>query len=89
MLSWVAAPAVIVIVVEVAAVSPEALKLNVRSPAVPLIARFVYVATPLPFVIAVAVPPSVPPPVAMAAVTAAPLWLTVLPLASRSCTTGC
>src|SRR2546428_231649 len=45
--------------------------------------------TPLPSVVAVSVPPSVPAPVAIAAVTVPPAWLTALPLASRSCTTGC
>src|ERR1043166_9053968 len=89
MVTWVAPPAVIVIVPEVAAVSPVALKLKVRSPATPVIDRFVKLATPLPFVVAVSVPPSVPPPVAIAAVTVTPVWLTALPLASRSCTTGC
>src|SRR5437588_9389 len=84
-----AAPAVIVIVVDVADVSPVAVKLRVRSPAVPVIARLVKLATPLPFVVALSVPPSVPPPVAIAAVTVTWAWLTALPLASRSCTTGC
>src|SRR5947207_8677384 len=76
-------------VVERALVSPAAEKLKVRSPTVPVIARLVKVATPLLFVAAVRVPPSVPPPVAIAAVTATPVWLTALPLASRRCTTGC
>src|SRR2546429_10008727 len=64
-------------------------KLSFRPPAVPVIARFVKLATPLPFVVAVSVPPSVPPPVAIAAVTVTWAWLTGLPLASRNCTTGC
>ncbi len=68
---------------------PVALKLRVRSPVVPLTDRLVKVATPLPLVAAVNVPPSVPPPVAIAAVTVTPAWLTALPAASRSCTTGC
>src|SRR2546430_17420876 len=51
--SWPPVPAVIVIVPEVAAVRPVALKLSVRSPAAPVIARFVKLATPLPFVVAV------------------------------------
>jgi len=42
--SWLAAPAVIVTVVEVAFVSPVAVKLKVRSPAGPVIARLVNVA---------------------------------------------
>src|SRR2546429_6040773 len=73
----------------VAEVSPVAGKLKVRSPAVPVIARFVKLAAPLAFVVAVSVPPRVPPPVAIAAVTVTPAWLAGLPLASRSCTTGC
>src|SRR5436309_8720344 len=40
-----------------------------RSPAAPVIARFVKLAAPVPVVVAVSVPPSVPPPVAIAAVT--------------------
>jgi hypothetical protein len=66
------APALSAIVPDVAAVSPVALKLNVRSPTVPLIDRLVKVATPPLFVIAVAVPPKLPPPVAIAAVTVTP-----------------
>src|SRR5882724_704802 len=89
MLSCDAAPAVRVIVPEVAEVSPVAVKLKVRSPAVPVIARFVKLATPLPFVAAVSVPPSVPPPIAIAAVTVTPLWLTGFPLPSRIWITGC
>ena len=87
--SWVATPAVMEIVVDVAAASPEALKLRVRSPTVPVIDRSVKLATPLAFVVAVSVPPSVPPPVAIAAVTVTPASPAGLPLASRSCTTGC
>ena len=87
--SWLAAPALTVIVPDVAPVSDVALKLRVRAPIVPVIARFVKVATPLAFVVAVSVPPSVPPPVAMAAVTTVPLWLTALPDASWSWITGC
>ncbi len=68
---------------------PAAPKLNVRSPTVPLIDRLAKLATPLAFVVAVAVPPSVPPPDAIAAVTVTPAWLTAFPAPSRSCTTGC
>src|SRR5882724_9955454 len=88
-LSWVAAPAMMVIVPDVTPVRPAALKLKVRSPAVPVMVRFVKLATPLPFVAAVRVPPRVPPPVAIAAVSVTPLWLTGLPLASRTWITGC
>src|SRR5439155_1117671 len=89
MVSWVAAPAVIVTVAELTPVSPVAEKLRVRSPAVPVIARFVKVAAPVPVVVAVSVPPKDPPPVAIAAVTVTPAWLTRLPLASWSWITGC
>src|SRR5205814_7660879 len=68
---------------------PVALMLSVRSPAVPLIARLVKLATPPPSVAAVAVPLKLPPPVAIAAVTVTPAWLTALPAASRSCAAGC
>src|SRR3989441_987387 len=74
---------------ELTPVSPVAEKLSVRSPAVPLMDKLVKLATPLPLVVAVSVPPSVPPPVAIAAVTTTPAWLTGLPDPSRSCTTGC
>ena len=74
---------------EVATVSPVALKLRVRSPTVPVTERFVKLAVPPEVVVAVSVPPSVPPPVAIAAVTVTPDWLTALPAPSRSCTTGC
>src|SRR2546425_67174 len=87
--SCVAAPAVTVMVPEVTALSPVAPKVRVRSPTVPVIARFVKVATPPAVVMAVRVPPSAPAPVAMAAVTVTPDWLTGLPAPSRSCTTGC
>ena len=46
-------------------------------------------ATPLALVLAVRVPPSATPPVAIDAVTTVPTWLTALPAASRSCSTGC
>ena len=82
--NWLAAPALIVTLPEVAAVRPVAVKVSVRAPTVPEIERFVKVATPLPLVLAVSVPPSVPPPVAMAAVTTVPLWETALPAASSS-----
>jgi len=52
---------VIVTVVEVAFVSPVAVKLS-PIPRRPVIARLVKPATPLPFVAAVRVPPRVPPP---------------------------
>src|SRR2546429_4083809 len=75
-LPFFAVPAVSVTVAELTPVSPVAEKLRVRSPAVPVIARLVKVATPVSVVVAVRVPPSVPPPVAIAAVTVTPPWLT-------------
>src|SRR5438477_392173 len=89
MLTWVAAPAVMVIVPDVAELSPVALKLRVRSPAAPVIDRFVKLAAPFAFVVAVSVPTSVPPPVAIAAATVTPAWLSGLRLASRTWFTGC
>src|SRR5689334_16213623 len=57
---------------EVTLVCDGAVKLSVRAPAVPVIARLVKLATPFAFVVAVAVPPRVPPPLAIAAVTTTP-----------------
>jgi hypothetical protein len=75
--------------VEVAEVKPDAVKLSVRAPSVPVIARVANVATPLASEVAVVVPPSVPPPVAITADTTTPGLLTDAPAASRSCTMGC
>ena len=87
--SSVAAPAVISIAVEVTLPSSVALKLNVRGPAVPVIDRSVNVARPVPLVVAVVVPASVPPPAAIAAVTTTPLSLTGFPDPSCSWIAGC
>ena len=46
-------------------------------------------AAPLPVVVAEALASVPPGPLATTAVTVTPLWLTGLPLASCSCTTGC
>ena len=62
----------IVIVPDDAGVRPPDAKLSVNAPAVPLIDRVVNVATPLDVVLAVAVPPSVPVPDAIAAVIVMP-----------------
>jgi hypothetical protein len=62
-----------VIVPDVAADNPGAVKVKVRSPAVPVMERLVNVARPLALVVAVVVPPNVPPPVAIAAVTTTPV----------------
>src|SRR5262245_6667 len=74
---------------DVTPTSAADVKLMVRDPAVPVIDRSVKVATPLASVVAVAAPPSVPPPVAIVAVTTTPDWLTLLLDASRSRTAGC
>ena len=67
--SWVAAPAAMVTVPDVTPVRPGALKLSVRSPAPPVMARLVKLATPLALVVAVSVPPRAGLPLASAAVT--------------------
>src|SRR5688500_20141354 len=74
---------------EVAPVSPGAEKLRVRAPITPLIERLVKVASPLALVVAVAEPPRVPPPLAMAAVTTMPACATGWLEASRSWIWGC
>lgn len=66
---------------------PVVLKLRVRLPTVPLIDRLVKIAAPLALEVAVSVPPRVPPPEAIAAVTTIPL--TGLFEASFTATTGC
>src|SRR3989442_6974077 len=67
---WVAA--LTLIVPDTTWVSPGAVKRRVRSPAAPLIARSVKLATPLPVVVAVSVPPHAPPPPAIAPATVPP-----------------
>ncbi|HWG35339.1 MAG TPA: hypothetical protein VN650_14315 [Gemmatimonadaceae bacterium] len=54
-----------------------------------MIDKFVKAAMPFAFVVAVVVPPNVPPPVAIAAVTATPDCRAAAPFESVSCTTGC
>ena len=83
-----AAPAVMVMVPDVACVRPVPVKLSVRSPIVPVMARPLKVATPFASVVAVRVPPNVPSPDAMATVTTTPASATV-PEASRSWILGC
>src|SRR3954470_13995778 len=80
---------VTLIAADVAAVIPDEVKLSVREPSAPEMDRSVNVATPAALVVAGVVPPSVPPPVAIAAATETPDWLTLLPDTSRSWTTGC
>ena len=86
---WVAGPAATFTAADVAPLSPGVPNPRVRGPTVPAIERFVKVAAPAVFVVAVAVPPRAPPPEAIAAVTVTPDWLTALPAPSRTCTTGC
>jgi hypothetical protein len=74
---------------DVVAVNDGAEKLSVRVPAEPLIERFVKPAIPLALVVAVTVPPSVPPPDPIDAVMTTPAWLMKLLDASRSRTAGC
>ncbi|MBK8006655.1 MAG: hypothetical protein IPK12_22955 [Gemmatimonadetes bacterium] len=87
--SCVAVPAPMVMVPELTPVRPGALKASVRPPELPLMARSVKLATPLALLCWVSVPPSVPPPVAMAAVTGTPACATALPARSCTCTAGC
>ena len=69
---WLAAPGVTVIEDDGIAVSCGAENDSVRAPIVPVMTTFVNVATPLASVVAVVVPLSDPPPVAIAAVTTTP-----------------
>src|ERR1051325_7472291 len=71
MVSWLAGPGVTLMLFDVTETLP-AVKLSFRVPVVPLIERSVKVATPLALVVALKVPPSVPPPDAIAAVTTMP-----------------
>ncbi len=84
-----AAPGTTVTVLDVAPASEPDVNDSVRPPTVPVIFRSVNTAAPAALVVAVGVPPSVPPPEAIAAVTTVPLVATGLPAASWSCTTGC
>src|SRR5687768_9107329 len=86
--SLVAGPAVRVIDVEVAPGRPGEENARVRLPTSPEIERSVKLATPAASVFTVAVPPRVPPPLAMATVTGTPLFATAVPAASRSWSTG-
>jgi hypothetical protein len=68
-------------------VAEPAVNRSVRGPTVPTMARLPNVARPDAFVVAVSVPPIVPPPVAIDAVTTAPGMS--VPAASRTSTEGC
>ena len=82
--SFVAEPAVMLTLPEVTDVNDGAVNRNVLVPTVPVIERFVNVATPEASDVAVVVPPSVPPPLKIAAVTTTPETGTGLPEPSRS-----
>src|SRR5439155_237713 len=72
------------------AVSVPLSKRSVYLPTSPLIASPLTVAAPLPVVVPAAFVSVAPVgPVAITAVTVVPAWLTALPFASRSCSTGC
>ena len=77
-------PEVVKAMLETAGVRLPEANCSVRLPGVPLIERPLKVATPDVLVVAVVVPPRVPPPLAMVALTTTPLWLTGLSDASRS-----
>ncbi len=85
----VAAPADTTTVVDVAPARPVVLNESVRLPTSPVILRVANAAAPLALVVAVRAPPSAGAPVASAAVTTTPLWVTGLPAPSWSCKTGC
>ncbi len=70
------------------AVYPSALKRSVRGPGFPLMESPGKLARPSAPVVLADVPPSVPPPEAMATFTVTPLVCSGLPPASTSCTTG-
>src|SRR5207249_10461542 len=84
------APALKLVVPEVAVASPVAPDASVKPPAVPLTPSPLKLAAPFEPVVAVALP-SVAPlgPEVIEAVTVVPLWLMGLPLASCTCSTGC
>src|SRR5262245_1045179 len=84
-----AGPAVRVIALDVRSDKPGLVNRSVRVPTAPVILRSVNDATPEVLVLAVSIPPKVPPPDAIAAVITLPAWLTLLPAASWSWTTGC
>ena len=74
--------------VDIADVRPLPENTSVRWPGVPETCRFEKVATPLEFVEAVSVPPSVPAPLLILAVMLMPGVFTRLPATSVSCTAG-
>jgi hypothetical protein len=84
----VAAPKVSANEPDVIAVNEVGVNVKVKFPTVPVITRFVNVATPL-LAATVVVPESVPVPDAIVATTFTDEFVTVLPLASTIRTTGC
>src|SRR2546429_1695761 len=85
---WVAAPGTGVPCPKVRRETGGGVKLGVRGPATPVMVRFVNAARPPASVAIGFTPDRAGPPVAMAAVTGVPLWLTGLPAPSSSCTAG-
>src|SRR5207247_9674563 len=83
-----AAPALSAMGPELTGVSPVPPKLSVKCPAVPLDVSPLNVAAPVVPVVAVLLLAVAPAGLGVA-VTTTLLWLTGLPLASCSCTTGC
>ncbi len=86
--NWVAAPAVMLTAEEAIGVKPPLVNCSVRDPTVPVTGRLVKVARPAALVLTVVVPPSVPPPDRIAAVTDT-VPDTGFPEASSTCTVGC
>src|SRR5437016_47745 len=85
-----AAPALTVVVPVAGAASVHPPLPGAEFPPAPPIPGPLNVAAPLPVVVAAAFVSVAPVgPVAITAVTVVPAWLTALPLASRSCSTGC
>src|SRR5881628_434623 len=85
----VALPAITATGVEPALVSPAAEKVRVRTPTSPVMVRFVNAACPDALVVTGLAPDSAEPPVAIAALTDVPLWVTEFPAASWRWTIGC
>jgi hypothetical protein len=74
---------------EVTLENPSAAKMMVRVPGEPVSDRLLNAARPLPLVVTLVDPFSVPPPLAIAAVTRTSACGTAFPAASRSSITGC
>ena len=84
-----ALPAVTAMPDDTVPASPAEVNPIVRVPITPVMARSVKLTCPAASLARLAVPPSVPPPLAIAADTAMPACATALPAESRTCSTGC